>query len=91
MPFTLWFGFSLLLKVFPSSVPLQLVVITLTMLFYCYYEKTLFIILILLSQLEFIDLLKHFEGMKAVTNDDDENVYTIQLVTEAANFLCRKQ
>ena len=46
--------------------------------------------LILLSQLEFIDLLKHFEGMKAVTNDDDEKVYTIQLVTEAANFLCRK-
>ena len=37
-----------------------------------------------------IDLLKHFEGMKAVTNDDDEKVYTIQLVTEAANFLCRK-
>ena len=26
-----------------------------------------------------IDLWKHFEGMKAVTNGDDEKVYTIQL------------
>ena len=34
--------------------------------------------------------MKHFEGMKALTNDDDEKVYRIQLVTEAANFLCRK-
>ena len=28
--------------------------------------------------------------MKALTNDDDERVYRIQLLTEAANFLCRK-
>ena len=28
--------------------------------------------------------------MKALTNDDDERVYRIQLLTEAANFLCHK-
>ena len=54
------------------------------------HKRTLFFILILFSQFEFIDLLKHFEGVKAMTNDDDEKVYRIQLVTEAANFLCRK-